>query len=316
MQHSVARKPVITSMLAASIPYALLVIASVFWAGNVVAGRALSMPGPDQISPAILNSLRWGVALIALTPFVLPTLRAEWGVVSANRTKLLILGAFGIAGYYLLFYDAVRTMPAVEAGLLVGAMPAVIMIMALMLGTERATGPRLAGLAAALLGSLLTVAFHESSGSGLTSDGGDATIIAAVLCWSVYTNLLKRWSIPLSTLVLTFCTAFLGLLVTLLFVGFELADRTASIHWTDNDLLLTLYVGLFPAIGSTLCWNEAVRRVGVGTAAVFLTLIPVFATGLAMTFLDEPIGAFDLVCLSLVVAGVMLVVKNPTRTQR
>jgi drug/metabolite transporter (DMT)-like permease len=30
-------------------------------------------------------------------------------------------------------------------------------------------------------------------------------------------------------------------------------------------VLLTVYIGLFPAIGSTLCWNEAVRRLGAGT---------------------------------------------------
>lgn len=315
MNDPAVAKPTIALPIVALLPYGLLVVASAFWAGNVVAGRALAMPGPDQISPAILNALRWGIALIVLAPFVLPRLRAEWGIVCAYRAKLLLLGVVGIAGYYLLFYKAVQTVPAVEAGLIVGAMPAAIMVLALMLGTERVTGPRLTGLAAALVGSLLTVGLHDSGKSGVVPNAGDVMIVAAVLCWSVYTVVLKRWSIPLSTLVLTFCIAFAGLLATLLAVGLEIASGTASIHWTSNDLLLTVYVALFPAIGSTLCWNEAVRRLGVGTPGVFLTLIPIFSTGLAATLLKEQIGLPDVLCLALVAGGVMLVVKHPARTQ-
>ena len=45
-------------------PYLLLILACAFWGGNVVAGRALAMAGPDQISPAVLNALRWKTCLV------------------------------------------------------------------------------------------------------------------------------------------------------------------------------------------------------------------------------------------------------------
>ena len=292
-------------------PYLLLVLACAFWAGNVVAGRALSMDGPDRISPAFLNALRWSVALAVLAPFALTRVQAEWKVVRSFARKLLVLGALGVAGYYLLFYNAVETVPAIEAGLLVGAMPAVIMGLALALRTESASAYRIIGLAIALFGSLATVAAHARQGFGGQHVPGDTLVLAAVLCWSVYTILLRRWKIPLSTLVLTFATAVLGFLITLVAVAGEIAAGTASLHVTGQSVLLTLYIGLFPAIGSTLCWNEAVRRLGAGTAAVFMTLIPVFAIGFAVAFLGEPVHALDLVCLACVAIGVGLVVRTP-----
>jgi drug/metabolite transporter (DMT)-like permease len=295
------------------IPYFLLVLACIFWAGNVVAGRALSMAGPDQISPAVLNALRWGIALVALAPFVLPRLRAQAPVLRAHAVKLLALGTLGIAGYYLLFYLAVETVPAIEAGLLVGAMPAIIMGLTLALKSERPSSIRLVGLSAALVGSLATVAAHEATRGAANHHFGDFLMIAAVLCWSVYTILLQRWKIPISTLVLTFSTASVGLLVTLLAVACECMAQIATLHLTEKSVLLTVYIGLFPAIGSTLCWNEAVRRLGAGTPGVFLTLIPVFSTGLAAALLGERIDALDILCLALVVGGVALVVRNPAR---
>ncbi len=269
------------------------------------------MEGPDRISPAILNALRWSVALAALTPFALARVEAEWAVVRLFAGKLLVLGTLGVAGYYLLFYNAVETVPAIEAGLLVGAMPAVIMGLALAVRTESASAYRIVGLAIALSGSLATVAAHSGHDVGGQHVHGDALILAAVLCWSVYTILLRRWRIPLSTLVLTFCTAVLGLVVTLVAVACEIMAGTATLHVTAQSVLLTLYIGLFPAIGSTLCWNEAVRRLGAGTPAVFMTLIPVFAIGFAVVFLGEPVDALDLLCLSFVAAGVALVVRTP-----
>ncbi len=292
-------------------PHLLLVLACAFWGGNVVAGRALSMDGPDQISPAVLNALRWSVAIVALAPFTLSRLGAEWALVRTFAGKLLVLGTLGVAGYYLLFYNAVETVPAIEAGLLVGAMPAVIMGLALALRTESASATRIAGLAIALIGSLGTVASHAGHGFGGQHVPGDTLILAAVLCWSVYTILLRRWKIPLSTLVLTFSTAVLGLLVTLVAVGCEITAGTVSLHVTGHSVLLTLYIGLFPAIGSTLCWNEAVRRLGAGTPAVFMTTIPVFAIGFAVAFLGERIEALDILCLAFVAIGVGLVVRTP-----
>ena len=292
-------------------PTLLLVLACAFWGGNVVAGRALSIAGPDQVSPAVLNALRWSIALLALAPVAIARLRTEWGVVRASAVKLLVLGTLGVAGYYLLFYNAVETVPAIEAGLLVGAMPAVIVGLALALRSETASRSRLIGLALALLGSLATVTSHAGLVARVQPSSGDALIVAAILCWSVYTVLLQRWRLPISTVTLTFSTAVAGLLVTLLAVAYEIAVGTAMVPGTGHSMLLVLYVGLFPAIGSTLCWNEAVRLLGASTPAVFMTLIPVFSTGFAVTLLGEGIGPFDVLCLALVVGGVALAVKRP-----
>ena len=62
-------------------PALALAVATLFWSGNFVAGRALR----GSIDPLTLNFLRWMIALVFIAPFVwqstvaaLPTLRREW----------------------------------------------------------------------------------------------------------------------------------------------------------------------------------------------------------------------------------------------
>ncbi len=48
--------------------FLLLSLASLFWAGNWVIGRALR----DAMEPVALNFWRWAIAVLILAPFALP----------------------------------------------------------------------------------------------------------------------------------------------------------------------------------------------------------------------------------------------------
>ena len=55
-------------------PSLALALATLFWAGNFVAGRALR----DWIDPLALNFLRWTIALALIVPFVWRSMAAAW----------------------------------------------------------------------------------------------------------------------------------------------------------------------------------------------------------------------------------------------
>ena len=60
-------------------PYLLLVLASLFWAGNMVMGRGLR----DDLPPVALAFWRWVVAFACVLPLALPHLKAQWPMLRA-----------------------------------------------------------------------------------------------------------------------------------------------------------------------------------------------------------------------------------------
>src|SRR5258708_14577670 len=63
--------------------FLLLALATLFWAGNWVLGRALR----DDFEPAALNFWRWLIAVLVLAPFAVPRLRGQLGVIRRDRSE-------------------------------------------------------------------------------------------------------------------------------------------------------------------------------------------------------------------------------------
>src|SRR5688572_24244283 len=81
-------------------PYLILVLTTLFWGGNVVAGKL----AVGHIDPHALMILRWGGALLAVLPFAIGPLRRAWPVVRRSWPLLLFYGAVGYAGFNISVY--------------------------------------------------------------------------------------------------------------------------------------------------------------------------------------------------------------------
>ena len=60
----------------AGLPYILLVIAPLTWAGNIVLARGVA----EIIPPASLAFWRWAIAFIILLPLVWKYAKQDWGL--------------------------------------------------------------------------------------------------------------------------------------------------------------------------------------------------------------------------------------------
>ena len=77
------------------LPYALLILTNIFWAGNSVIGRGLN----DHLPPVGLAWWRWTIAALLLTPFAGLSLWRQRALIRDNWKALLALSFFGIACY-------------------------------------------------------------------------------------------------------------------------------------------------------------------------------------------------------------------------
>ena len=138
---------------------------------------------------------------------------------------------------------------------------------------------------------------------------GDLIMIGGVITWGVYSTLLKKkkFTLPLLTLVHVICT--FGLISV--FPQFLYEYSNSQLIKFDINLIYTLiFLALFPSIGSYYCWAGAVSIIGANRAGIFLSLIPLFSTIMAIFYYNEQFQFFHLIGAILIVVGLFLANKE------
>ena len=75
----------------------------------------------------------------------------------------------------------------------------------------------------------------------------------------------------------------------------------------DIDLFyILIFLALFPSIGSYYCWAGAVSIIGANRAGIFLSLIPLFSTIMAIIFFNEQFNFYHSLGAILIVLGLFL----------
>jgi len=289
-------------------PLLLLWLPPLFWAGNLVLGRAL---GPS-FPPVSLAVGRWLVALACLAPFVGRQAWRERALLRQHIALIIACGAFGVAGYNALGYLALRTTPAASVAFLNSTLPLMVPLAAFALGVERVSGRTLAGIALSFAGVVWIVArgdLHQLG--GLRTDGGELLVLIAVANYAVYSVLLRRKPAALSPLVFLAATMAAGLLVLTPFWAFELAQG-ARIPTDAGSIAAVLYIGVFASLIAFILWGHCVATLGPSVTGVSFHLVALFTALLAVAVLGEPVRGFHLVGMALILAGFFLATGNWT----
>ncbi len=272
----------------------MLALAPLCWAGNIVLARGVA----ELIPPAAFAFWRWSLAALLVVLFARRHLAADRGALARGWKPLLALAVLGISSFNALLYTAVHTTTAINGALIQTSMPAVIAVLTLLLYRERLAPRQMAGTALCIAGAGLVVLRGElRTVATMGVATGDLLMVAAVICYGLYSALLRRRPAvhPLSFLAATFALGAAGLLpaylVELAFVGgFALTGPVA---------LSILFVALFPSIVAYFCWNRGVDRVGPNRAGLFINLIPVFASLMSTGLLGESVQGFHLAGMAL-----------------
>lgn len=283
-------------------PLLLLWLPPLFWAGNLVLGRAL---GPS-FPPVSLAVGRWLVALACLVPFIGRQAWRERALLRQHLTLIVACGAFGIAGYNALGYLALRTTPAASVAFLNSTLPLMVPLAAFVLGVERVSGRTLAGITLSLAGVVWIVARGDPQQlRGLRADGGELLVLIAVANYAIYSVLLRRKPAALSPLVFLAATMAAGLLVLAPFWAFELAQG-ARIPTDAGSVAAVLYIGVFASLIAFILWGHCVATLGPSVTGVSFHLVALFTALLAFAVLGEPVHGFHLVGMALILAGFFL----------
>ena len=290
-------------------PTLLLVLASLFWAGNFVLGRAVS----GRVPPVALAFWRWVLALALLLPLSWRSLRAQAPALRRAWPVVAALGVLGVGSFSTLVYVGLRDTTATNAVLLNSVCPALIVAISFAAGAGRATPGQLLGIAVSLAGVVTIVSQGSlSTLRALSVNAGDLWVLAAVLAWAIYTVLLRRRPPGVDALALLTVLVAVGVVWIAPFYAWEMA-RGESMRLDLVTVASVAYVGVFPSVLSYAFWNQAVGEVGPSRAGVFIHLLPAFGSLLAILLLGEAFRAFHAAGIGLILLGVTLAGRAPRR---
>ena len=282
-------------------PYLLVFLATLFWAGNAVAGKI----AVGHISPFMLTSLRWLVALMLVAPFAVQHLKADWTVIRARIIFLLVLGSVGFAVFNNLMYLALTTTSAINVAIIQSSLPLFIFILNLIFFSIRVSKFQVIGFPVTIIGVLM-ITFQGSFSMllDLKFNHGDLLMIVAVFAYGIYSVLLKNkpnihW---LSTLTVLSCAA---LLASIPFAIFEVNTGVAGIP-DITGLAVVLYTAAFASLGAQAFWIRSIELIGSNSTSMFINVVPVFGSLLAISILGESFHVFHAIGILLIIGGVSI----------
>ena len=283
--------------------YLMLVLATLFWAGNFIVGKAAFV---GNIPPMSLVFFRWSLVWLILLPFTYNDILKYKEVILKNLPLLFFLALTSVGLFNSFTYLALVYTQVINASLFNTAIPAMIILLCFLFKIEKTNRYQIMGLILSVMGILSIITKLDLNILlSLNFNKGDIIMIGGVITWGLYSSFLKKkkFTLPLLTLVHVLCT--LGLLFILPQFLFELSQGKI-IKFDINLGYILIYLALFPSIGSYYCWAGAVSIIGANRAGIFLSLIPLFSTILAIIFFDEKFYFFHFIGSVLIVLGLFL----------
>lgn len=290
-------------------PYLLLVLATLFWSGNFVLGRAVRADVP----PIGLAFWRWCGGSILVLSFAWPYLKRDWGLIWQHWKMILLLSILGVATFNTLVYTGLQFTTAINALLMQSAMPVLIVLMSYLFFHETVRAIQGVGILLSLVG-VLTIVGQGSLEvlASLSLNLGDLLVFIAVALYAAYSALLRRRPPvhPLSFIATTFIAG-----TVILFPFYLWENGAGRVMSVDGVTLLTIgYVAIFPSILAYLCYNRGVEMAGANRSGLFVHLMPVFGSIMAILFLGESFRWFHGTGILLILGGILLATR-PNRIQ-
>jgi drug/metabolite transporter (DMT)-like permease len=284
-----------------STAYAILVVTTLSWGGNAVAGKI----AVGHISPMLLTSARWVFSAAILLILGWGHLKRDWPLIRRNLPLLVLLGALGFASFNILLYSALAYTSAINVSIEQAGIPLVIFVANFLLFRLRVTALQLAGFGLTLLGVALAASHGELSRLfELDINLGDGMMLIAVILYGGYSVALRyKPNIHWMSMLIVLCTAAFVLSVppTIGEFAYGAGIMPDAIGW---GMIIFAVIG--PSIVSQALYIRGVEMIGANRAGLFINLVPVFGVLLALLFLGEPLQAWHVLALALALGGIAL----------
>lgn len=290
----------------------LLLIPPLMWAGNAIVGRMMV----GQVSPLLLNLLRWTLALAILVPLgwrvmATPAQRADlW----RRRWALSRLGLLGVGAYNALQYLALTTSSPLNVTLIAASSPLWTLAIGALCYRQQPTGRQLISAACSLAGVTWVLARGDLARlAQIAFVPGDLLMVVAIISWCLYSWMLSHPPAALREGLPKPAEDWAGFLLIQTTFGIAWAGAAAAgeavwapapIAWSPGVVAAVVFIAVGPSLLAYRSWGIGVARVGPALAALFANLTPLFAALLQTVLLGEAPQPYHALAFVLILTGI------------
>ncbi|QHS21877.1 DMT family transporter [Virgibacillus sp. MSP4-1] len=283
-------------------PYILMIFVVLMYAGNILTGKAI-----NELPPLTIAFFRLLVAFMVIFPIGYKSAREYSGTFMELKKPFLVMTLTGVTFFNTFIYGSLQFTTASKVSILETVIPVVTVILSAIFLKEHLGKVQWLGIVLSFVGALWVVMGGKiRTLTGLNWNIGDAIMIGAILCWSIYSIFVKRYMhhFPAYGALLVMTGISVIVLFPLVMVEWMLAGVPDLVHanlWSG-----LLYLGIFPSFIALLCYNRAVDQLGASQASIFLNFLPVVTMAGAFLWLGERITFMQIVGTLVVITGVLL----------
>lgn len=250
--------------------------AILMWASLAALGVSLA-----HVPPFLLT----GLGLLVGSALALPLSRFRPGA-WAVPWRTLALGVYGLFGFHLLLFIALRTAPALQANLINYLWPLGMVVLApLMLPGLRWRAAHIAAAVLGFAGAAVVILGRSEAGFDGRWHAGYALALGSAFVWASY-SLLTRRVPPFPTAAVGSFAAVSGLLSLLCHALLEPAVQLGA-----RDLLLIVLLGLGPLGGAFFLWDAALKAGDPRRIGLLAFLTPLLSTLVVMGVTGQKMSA-------------------------
>ena len=251
------------------------------------------------MTPAMLASWVFGILLIYVQSY---ETFSFWLAIKL----ILVLGITSITIFNSIVYYSLNFTQVISGVLMISTIPVMIIFFCWVFRIEKTNIYQIIGVILSLLGVVVILTKADLSKLlNLNFNKGDLWMVVAMFSWAMYSALLRKKKFELSQICLLQVIISSGLILLLPAYLIEMSlGYRASINL---PFILTLsYVVIFPGLASFIFWIKGISIIGSNRSGIFLHLMPIFSTILAILIFGEKFKNFHLIGAIFIIVGIIL----------
>lgn len=278
-------------------PYVFLLL----WSG----GYAFAKLGLAHVEPMTMLALRYALAIAALLPVALLR-RPRWPASMRHLGAVAVTGFLIQCVYFGLAYLAMkRGMNAGTTAIIMALQPALVAVLAPMVGAQRGGRFLWVGLLLGFAGVVLAVLSDGSLGA---SPWGAALLAIGALLGITSATLFEKWhgmkTDPVAGGVIQYVV---GLAVL---APVAAATESLKVDWQPELIVALAYLVLANSLVSIGLYIALIQRGDATRISSLMYLVPPLAMILAWVLLREPLSPVSFAGLALAAVGVYIVTRQ------
>jgi drug/metabolite transporter (DMT)-like permease len=234
---------------------------------------------------------------------------------TASETKTLLLAAlFGIPIQFMLQFHGLALTTVSHASLMVGAMPVLLAVTAVLFAGEHLDWLSWLALCGSTAGAAMVVlgGNHATTGRETPTLAGDLLVIVSLISALAWILLSKKLLRTHSPPVVTAYTIYSGTVMLIIWItssrllAFMIHAKVEPMpfaHITTTAWLALAISGLLCTATTTLLWNWGIHHVPASRAGVFLNIEPALGSVLGVELLGEKLGPYAWLGGALILVG-------------